>query len=120
MMRGHPWVAPGEPGRTEYLREKRAEGCRVVATSRRLGLIDETVPAPHRWVLDARYPTDGARPTATLRELAIELGVSAERIRQIENGEIRRLRYALDGWSRREVGLGVARCPCVAMEDRHP
>ena len=48
-----------------------------------------------RRVIEARYlhrNADGVAKPVTLQELADELGVSAERVRQIESAAIRKLR----------------------------
>jgi RNA polymerase sigma factor (sigma-70 family) len=47
-----------------------------------------------RVVLRARYGLD--RPQQTLREIARRLGLSAERVRQIEDGALEKLRTALN------------------------
>jgi RNA polymerase sigma factor (sigma-70 family) len=53
-----------------------------------------TLSERERTVLDGRFGLDG--PEQTLRELAGTLGVSAERVRQLEQRALGRLRDALD------------------------
>jgi DNA-directed RNA polymerase sigma subunit (sigma70/sigma32) len=46
-------------------------------------------------VLTAHYGI--GRPAATLREIGVELGLSAERVRQVEEEALDKLRRALTG-----------------------
>jgi RNA polymerase sigma factor (sigma-70 family) len=60
-------------------------------------LLDEvlvTLSSRERAVLNRRYGLDG--PEQTLREIAGTLGVSAERVRQIEQGALEKLRETCD------------------------
>jgi RNA polymerase sigma factor (sigma-70 family) len=53
-----------------------------------------TLTVRERTVLSRRYGLDG--PEQTLREIAGTLGVSAERVRQIEQGALEKLRETCD------------------------
>jgi RNA polymerase primary sigma factor len=55
-------------------------------------IMDARLSPRERQVLDLRYGLDGSAGR-TLRQVADELGVSRERIRQIESRALRRLRY---------------------------
>jgi RNA polymerase primary sigma factor len=59
----------------------------------RLGRLLETLEPRERMVLAARFPASGS--ARTLGELGGELGLSAERVRQIEQHALARLRDAL-------------------------
>ena len=63
------------------------------AVRRWLGRLDER----ERWVLASHYGIDGA-PKQTLRQIGKELGISKERVRQIED----RARAKLRKWARLE------------------
>jgi RNA polymerase sigma factor (sigma-70 family) len=60
----------------------------------RLPAVMATLSARERTVLRGRYGIDG--PEQTLREIAVTLGVSAERVRQIEQGALTKLRTICD------------------------
>ncbi|HYW04222.1 MAG TPA: RNA polymerase sigma factor RpoH [Gammaproteobacteria bacterium] len=62
------------------------------AGQRRLGRALEGLDARSRDIIQRRWIHE---PKATLQELADEYGVSAERIRQIENGALKKLRGAV-------------------------
>ena len=51
----------------------------------------------HRLVMVLRFGIGGERPPMTLEEIGVELGVSRERIRQIEAVALERLRKLLPG-----------------------
>ena len=104
------YAAMSTPDKAAYRRRARAERAAAVAAARRLGLLAE-LPSTRQTILDARWPEVGAAPTKTLAELAAELDLSRERVRQIEVAALSTLRYLLRGWTQQEVGLGVARCP---------
>jgi len=55
----------------------------------------ETLSPAERRVLEGRYPQDGETRPATLQALGLEIGVSRERIRQIEQKALFKLRAAL-------------------------
>jgi RNA polymerase primary sigma factor len=55
----------------------------------------ERLDERERMIMRARFGLDG--PQRTLRELALVLGVSAERVRQIEGRALDKLREAVDG-----------------------
>jgi RNA polymerase sigma factor (sigma-70 family) len=55
----------------------------------------DELDARERWVVTQRFGLDG--PARTLRELACVLGVSAERVRQIEQAALDKLRAAMAG-----------------------
>jgi RNA polymerase primary sigma factor len=62
-------------------------------------LVDSaTLDEREREILYARYGLD--RPTKTLHTIGDELGISAERVRQIEEGALRKLREAALGHAR--------------------
>jgi RNA polymerase primary sigma factor len=63
----------------------------------------QTLGDRERSIVRARFGLDG--PERTLREVAGELGVSAERVRQIEQRALEKLRGAID--------RGVHRRPCL-------
>jgi DNA-directed RNA polymerase sigma subunit (sigma70/sigma32) len=63
----------------------------LVAAARTARTLDER----ERMIMRARFGLDG--PERTLRELALVLGVSAERVRQIEGRALDKLREAVDG-----------------------
>ena len=58
------------------------------------GLFEESINLRHYWhiVLERRWLAD---QKSTLQDLANEYGVSAERIRQLENNAIKKLRNAI-------------------------
>lgn len=88
-----PLVASVEDeGGPEALEDLAAEADRA-----RLARSLRNLPVRHRRVLVRRYGLDGAEP-ATFRELAAELGVSRERVRQIQREAQEVLREDLDGW----------------------
>jgi DNA-directed RNA polymerase sigma subunit (sigma70/sigma32) len=60
----------------------------------RLRRLPSDLSERERVVLRARYGLD--RPSQTLREIAGRMGLSAERVRQIEDGALEKLRTALD------------------------
>jgi RNA polymerase primary sigma factor len=51
----------------------------------------ETLEPRMRHIVERRYGLDGGAPT-TLEELSVELGVTRERVRQIEHKALRELR----------------------------
>jgi len=65
-----------------------------VATAQLRPLLDELEPREH-WIVMERFGLDG--PARTLRELARVLGVSAERVRQVEQVALDKLRTAILG-----------------------
>jgi RNA polymerase sigma-32 factor len=70
----------------EHLEMKQSEAAQSVGLSRALESLDER----SRRVLEARWLTENA--TSTLHDLAAEFGVSAERIRQIEQKAMQRIK----------------------------
>jgi RNA polymerase sigma factor (sigma-70 family) len=62
-----------------------------VETERLLPLLDE-LDEREQWIIAERFGLDG--PTRTLREIAGVIGVSAERVRQIEHVALEKLRAA--------------------------
>jgi RNA polymerase primary sigma factor len=60
------------------------------ATSRTVLRVVEELPSPERDVLTLRYGLGGNEPVA-LRETGRQLGLSAERVRQVENRALRKL-----------------------------
>jgi len=73
------------------------EDVAIEADRARLARSLERLPVRHRRVLIRRYGLDGEEP-ATLKELAAELGVSRERVRQIQREAQEVLKEDLDGW----------------------
>jgi RNA polymerase primary sigma factor len=65
-----------------------------VATEQLRPLLDELDPREH-WIVTERFGLDG--PPRTLRDLAHVLGVSAERVRQVEQVALEKLRTAVVG-----------------------
>jgi RNA polymerase primary sigma factor len=57
----------------------------------RLGEAMADLPARERMILNRRYGLDGSEPE-TLGDIADDLGISAERVRQLQNAAITRLR----------------------------
>jgi RNA polymerase sigma factor (sigma-70 family) len=87
---GRPWdelIDSGAPApdETAARRQQRA----------RLGRALARLPARQRLVLERRFGLDAAGDGCTLRDLAAELGVSKERVRQIEGEGLARLRGCL-------------------------
>jgi RNA polymerase primary sigma factor len=66
------------------------EGCEAGLLAR----LTEDLPARERGIVEARYGFD--RPACTLREIAEVLNLSIERVRQIEEGALGKLRTALE------------------------
>lgn len=60
-----------------------------------LELIDRVLDPREAEVIRRRYPEDGAKET--LGSIAASLGVTRERVRQIESGALRKLRREIDG-----------------------
>jgi RNA polymerase primary sigma factor len=73
------------------------EDLAVEADRARIARSLKRLPVRHRHVLVRRYGLDGEEP-ATLSELSAELGVSRERVRQIQREAQEVLREDLDGW----------------------
>jgi RNA polymerase sigma factor (sigma-70 family) len=65
-----------------------------VETCQLRSLLDE-LDARERWIVNQRFGLEG--PAQTLRELACVLGVSAERVRQVEQAALDKLRAATLG-----------------------
>ncbi len=57
----------------------------------KLEIAKKTLTPQMKFILSHRYPTDGSKKW-TLRELSDELGLSKERIRQLENEALKKLR----------------------------
>ena len=74
------------PEPSEHLEIKQAEKAQSVGLARALESLDER----SRRVLEARWLTENA--TSTLHDLAAEFGVSAERIRQIEQKAMQKIK----------------------------
>lgn len=108
-----PYLAPGVfEDNAAYRRRKRAEARATIDTARRTGLF-AGLPASRQRVLDARWPEGGGPPTATLADLADELGLSRERIRQIENQALKTLQASPAAAIRRlpaRAAGAVSRC----------
>lgn len=51
----------------------------------------ETLPEREHYVLERRYGLDGGR-CATLEEIGKEMGITRERVRQMQSAALRRLR----------------------------
>jgi RNA polymerase primary sigma factor len=73
----------------EVMREMENEG---------LSAAIEELPERHRYVLVRRYGLDDKKP-ATLAELSEELGISRERVRQLQREAERMLRTGQYGWA---------------------
>jgi len=75
------------------------EDALLKADRQRLRSLVATLRERERQVLEARFGFNGGEPR-TLEDLSRQLGVSRERVRQIETGAIRKLRLALrnSGW----------------------
>lgn len=90
-VQAHQEQEAGEPGRFQLsqwpAREEAEPSPAVALTARLLGRL----PARQRTVLERRHNLDG-RGGATLREIGVELGLSRERIRQLEAAAVRALR----------------------------
>lgn len=67
----------------------------------RAGLFDciAKLPERERQIIQMRYGIGIAESPRTLREIAAEVGLSRERVRQLEHQAIRRLRATMDGKS---------------------
>ena len=91
------WVSPiayladESAGPSEMLESREQETLRHEGLQKALAALDER----SRHIVSARW-LQGDKPAATLQELAQELGVSAERVRQIEGRALQKLRVALE------------------------
>ncbi len=91
------WVSPiayladESAGPSEMLESREQETLRHEGLQKALAGLDER----SRRIVLARW-LQGEKPAATLQELAQELGVSAERVRQIEGRALQKLRAALE------------------------
>lgn len=97
----------------ERRRVRRILDRRLVERAVRLGLLDvlDCSSNRDRMMLEMRFCYVNGKPRATRAVLASRLGLSRERVRQIENRALKRIRSAATDWSSQEVGFGVARCP---------
>lgn len=94
----------GEPVLADLIADRRAEEeleeVLVAADIEHLLVaVDRALSPRERYVLEARYGLGGRDPR-TLRDVGDELGVSAQRIAQIEAGALDKLRVALDATAR--------------------
>ncbi|MDE2344514.1 MAG: RNA polymerase sigma factor RpoH [Betaproteobacteria bacterium] len=91
------WVSPiayladDTAGPSEMLESREQEILRQEGLQKALAGLDDR----SRHIVSARW-LHGEKPAATLHELAQELGVSAERVRQIEGRALQKLRAALE------------------------
>ncbi len=105
-----PVGADGEVALGEILADRRAEEVLEdvlveAEVERLLQVADRVLTDRERWVLEARYGLGGRDPR-TLREVGRELGVSAQRIAQIEERAIAKLREALGAAGDGDRGSG--------------
>ncbi len=99
----------GEPVLADLLADRRAEEeledvLVRVDVERLLEAVERVLSHRERFVLEARYGLGGRDPR-TLRDVGDELGVSAQRVAQIEGAALARLRSAL-GVTAEDLGSG--------------
>lgn len=97
---------------TDPLAEDEYDGAMTRVTSLQLPRLLAQLTERERRVIRARFGLDGTE--RTLRELAGDLGLSAERVRQIEEASIGKLRALADGRSAKDR----QRVPARAGRDR--
>jgi RNA polymerase sigma factor (sigma-70 family) len=88
---------------------------RRLALARLPQLLSRLTPREHR-VIRGRYGLDGCEET--LGDIAGEIGVSAERVRQIEQGALDRLRTIVDGTDGRDRRPALRSRPPELLHNR--
>ncbi|MDR2875732.1 MAG: RNA polymerase sigma factor RpoH [Methylobacillus sp.] len=83
------WLEDHRPEPAEMLAERQIEVLQTTGLEAALGSLDER----SRRIVEARWLTEG--DSATLHELAAEYGVSAERIRQIEQKAMQKMKAVI-------------------------